>query len=135
MLLNVYCEKCGENFKIDIGDRTREETIDMLSKRETFECPGNHVESSSPVNYWRFGKVEAGKAPSEAAWVKSLKAALLRSIQEQRPRSKSMRLRDFLWVLVSAETGRPEKRQFSTSGILQKENGTTTRSGDFYVVT
>jgi len=74
MLLKVECKKCGESFKLDIGTHTKEETIEMLKNRDTFECPGHHVELSSPVNYWIFGDVVPGNAPSEKEFLKKLKA-------------------------------------------------------------
>lgn len=70
MLLNVTCKKCGMSYKMDIGNRTKEETITVLKKQKTFSCkPGHHEEISSPVNFLTFGEIETGSAPTDDEWL------------------------------------------------------------------
>ena len=53
MLVEAFCKKCQNKFMIDIGDSTKVEIIALLEKREGFHCDaGNHMEISSPLNYW-----------------------------------------------------------------------------------
>jgi hypothetical protein len=51
-LVEVYCKKCGENFKLNIGAHTKEEVIDML--------------------HW--DSLEEEKVPTEAEWIADFKA-------------------------------------------------------------
>lgn len=75
MLLNVTCKKCGESFKLDIGDKTKKETLESLRKQETFSfCPGNHIEISSPINYLLIGDIVPGNAPSEKDFIENLRS-------------------------------------------------------------
>lgn len=52
MLLTGSCSKCHEVIKLDIGTMTISEAIQALEKWDTFNCPGHHVELSSPYPYY-----------------------------------------------------------------------------------
>jgi hypothetical protein len=75
-LVEVYCKKCGENFKLNIGAHTKEEVIDMLQKQETFSCPGQHVEITSPLRYWEINwdSLKEEQVPTEEEWISDFKA-------------------------------------------------------------
>jgi hypothetical protein len=74
-LVPALCKKCAQAFKIDIGSSTKDEAIAKLSKMESFECPGHHVELTSPLRYWdiHWDQVEDGSSPSEEEWLDDLK--------------------------------------------------------------
>jgi hypothetical protein len=73
MLVQVHCKKCGEDFKLDIGDKPLSEVIESFRKETGFHCdPGNHVELSSRLNYWVFGELSEGSAPDPADQLKKL---------------------------------------------------------------
>lgn len=74
-LVQVHCKECGEDFKLDVGDATPEEVEAELAARDTFECPGHHVELSSPMNYWEIDweSAEEGSAPTDEEWLAKLK--------------------------------------------------------------
>jgi hypothetical protein len=77
MILQGNCSKCGELVKLDIGDQTIEQVKTLLSKRETFECPGHHVELCSPYpHFWDVDKwvLVEGKAMSEEEFLADLKS-------------------------------------------------------------
>lgn len=44
--------QCGAKIRLDIGERTREEAIELVKKWTTFDCPGHHVELDSPYPYY-----------------------------------------------------------------------------------
>jgi len=72
-LMDVHCKTCGNDFHLDIGDMTFEETHELLEKRESFHCDaGNHMELSSPVFHWVLGKIHEGSAPTEEEWYKTM---------------------------------------------------------------
>lgn len=69
-LIDTHCNTCGSDFKIDMGDMTVKELREVLSKRESFECPGHHFEIGSPlISHWVLGEVHEGHAPTEEDWV------------------------------------------------------------------
>ena len=77
MILKGKCEECGTEIKLDIGDKTLEEATESLAKRETFECPGHHVELCSPYPaYWNIDTWERvdGSAPTKEEFLGTLKA-------------------------------------------------------------
>ena len=56
-LLKAYCKKCDNHFSIDMGDHTYDEVIAIYKRQTSFHCnAGNHVELSSPLNYWTIEK-------------------------------------------------------------------------------
>lgn len=56
-LLKAYCKKCDNHFSIDIGDKSYDEAIAIYKRQNSFHCnAGNHVELSSPLNYWTIEK-------------------------------------------------------------------------------
>ena len=73
MLVKSTCKKCGETFKLDIGDKSLPEIKKILAKRDSFECPGHHVEMTSPLNFWTFGEIIEGNAPTEAQWLAKMR--------------------------------------------------------------
>jgi hypothetical protein len=75
VLVSVHCKTCNNNFKLDIGSMTVEETQKLLEKRDGFHCDaGNHMELGSPMNHWVFGSVHEGSAPTEEEWYKKMTA-------------------------------------------------------------
>jgi hypothetical protein len=78
MLLKVHCKKCDVDFKMDIGEKSKDEIRVSLGKRQEFECPGHHVELNGPLNYWELGEVIPGEAPTEADWLADKQARGIR---------------------------------------------------------
>jgi hypothetical protein len=71
-IVDVYCKKCGETGKLDIGDMTIEEATELLEKRKGFSCFGHHVELSSPIpNYWEImpDTLREERVPTEEEWI------------------------------------------------------------------
>ena len=48
MILEILCTKCQDTIRFDVGDRTREEALELIRKQN---CPGNHVELGLN-NFW-----------------------------------------------------------------------------------
>jgi hypothetical protein len=70
-LLDIHCKKCGNDFQMDIGDKTIEEVRAILEKRDGYHCnAGNHMEFGSPLFYWVLGELHEGSAPTEDEWKK-----------------------------------------------------------------
>lgn len=89
MIIEGNCLKCGSKVQLDIGDKTKEQAIELLKEHRGFECPGHHVELGSPYpNYWRIDDWEMveGKAPSEEEFLADLKskAKEVRTTEEMR---------------------------------------------------
>lgn len=74
-LVSFYCKKCGGTYKLDIGDASREKIEASLRKRDSFECPGHHVELTSPLNYWEidWNSLEETEVQSQEEWLNDLK--------------------------------------------------------------
>ena len=69
-LIDVNCKTFGSDFKMDIGDMTKEEAIAILKKKDSFHCnAGNHMELGSPMYHWTLGEIHAGHAPTEEEWI------------------------------------------------------------------
>ncbi len=49
--LKAHCNKCGEDFKFDIDEKTLEQAKETIEAQRTFTCPGRHVEISGPLEY------------------------------------------------------------------------------------
>jgi hypothetical protein len=49
--LKAHCNKCGQDFKFDIGEKTPEQTKETMEAQKMFTCPGRHVEISGPLEY------------------------------------------------------------------------------------
>lgn len=76
MLVEAFCKKCQNKFMIDIGDSTKEEIIALLEKQEGFHCDaGNHMEISSPLNYWDidWDTIKDGASLTDEEFVEELK--------------------------------------------------------------
>ena len=76
MLVEAFCKKCQNKFMIDIGDKTKEEIIALLEKQEGFHCDaGNHMEMSSPLNYWDidWDTIKDGASLTDEEFVEELK--------------------------------------------------------------
>ena len=76
MLVEAFCKKCQNKFMIDIGDSTKEEIIALLEKQEGFHCDaGNHMEMSSPLNYWDidWDTIKDGASLTDEEFVEELK--------------------------------------------------------------
>jgi hypothetical protein len=69
-VVSATCKKCGQTFKLDIGTKSKQEIVEILSKRDSFECPGHHFELSSPLNYWviDWDSVKSQNVPTDAEW-------------------------------------------------------------------
>lgn len=77
MILQGYCSKCQTLVKLDIGFMTKDEVIDKLRSMQGFECPGHHVELSSPYPaYWNADEWELveGQALTEEQFLAQLRA-------------------------------------------------------------
>lgn len=76
-MLQGKCKKCGTLIQIRQGKHSREELIELLKKKEGFECPGHHVELSSPYpHYWNVDEWEEVEDPpevSEGDWLKNMR--------------------------------------------------------------
>lgn len=69
VLVNIICKRCGGHGKIDIGNKSLDEIKEILKKRDAFECHlGHHFENASPFEFWEFGDIEEGKAPTDEEW-------------------------------------------------------------------
>lgn len=73
MLLKVTCKKCNENFKLDVGNKTIDQVKEQLKNQSSFECPGHHMEISSPINYWILGEIIPGEIQTEKEWLTDIK--------------------------------------------------------------
>jgi hypothetical protein len=72
-LIDIHCNTCGEDFKADIGDMTKEELIATLKKKDSFHCnAGNHMELSSPMYHWILGEIHEGSVLTEDEWFKTM---------------------------------------------------------------
>ncbi|GAI81920.1 unnamed protein product [marine sediment metagenome] len=76
-MLQGKCKKCDNLIKIRQGKLSREEIIELLKKRQGFECPGHHVEMSSPYpHFWNIDEWEEAEDPpvvSEGEWLKEMR--------------------------------------------------------------
>lgn len=76
MLLVGKCKKCEHEVRLDIDNKTVDEVIGLLEKMDSFQCPGHHVELSSPYpNYWYVNgwAFEEGKADTGEEFLQKLK--------------------------------------------------------------
>ena len=67
MILKGTCKKCGSVIKLDIGDRSVREVVELLKKQDTFICPGHHVELCPPYPaFWEVDtwELEEGSVPN-----------------------------------------------------------------------
>jgi hypothetical protein len=78
MILQGNCTKCGELIKLDIGDKTVPEVVEILkSQRDGFSCPGHHVELGPAYpHYWKVDEwtLVDGAAMTEEAFLAELKS-------------------------------------------------------------
>lgn len=89
VLVDIHCNTCENDFKLDIGDHTVEEVTAMLKKRDSFHCnAGNHMEFGSPMNHWVFGSVCEGIAPTEEEWYDKMTAQYGKLISTDELREK-----------------------------------------------
>jgi hypothetical protein len=73
-VIEVYCKKCNENFSLITNGKTKEEITEILKKQTSFECTaGNHVELSSPLNYWVLGEITEKEVPTDKEKLQELK--------------------------------------------------------------
>lgn len=76
MLLIGKCRKCDAEVTLNIGRKSLEEVRENLKRMESFQCPGKHVELSSPYpSYWNIDNwaFEEGVSLSEEDFVADLK--------------------------------------------------------------
>ena len=80
-MLQGKCKTCGTLVKIRQGKHSREEIIELLKKKDGFECPGHHVELSAPYPFhWNVDEWEEIEDPpeqSEENWLKDMQEKLL----------------------------------------------------------
>ena len=76
-MLQGKCKKCGTLIKIRQGKHSREEIIEFLKKKITFECPGHHVELCSPYpHFWNideFEEVDDLPEVGEGEWLEEMR--------------------------------------------------------------
>jgi len=76
-VLQGRCKKCGTLIRIRQDELSRKEVIERISKLESFECPGHHVEFGSPYpDYWNideFEEVPDPKPTSEKEWLEKMR--------------------------------------------------------------
>lgn len=76
-MLQGKCKKCGITIKIGQDGLSKEEVIEKISKWETFQCPGHHVELCGPYpHYWdlnEFEEVPDEVKVTEENWLVELK--------------------------------------------------------------
>ena len=76
LVIGVYCKKCNENFSLITNGKTKEEITENLKKQTGFHCDaGNHVELSSPLNYWVLGEITDKEVLSDSEKLQELKNA------------------------------------------------------------
>ena len=72
------CKKCGCLIQIRQGKLSREEVVELLKKKQGFECPGHHIELCSPYPYFwnvdEFEEVEDPPEVGEEEWLEEMKA-------------------------------------------------------------
>lgn len=76
MLLVGRCRKCGTEVTLDIGNKSLDEVKKNLKKMDSFQCPGKHIELSSPYpEYWYIDNwvFKEGESISEEDFVADLK--------------------------------------------------------------
>jgi hypothetical protein len=74
-VIKVYCKKCCENFSLITNGKTKEQIIEVLSKQKSFHCDaGNHMELSSPMNYWVLGEIINTEVPTDKEKLNKLKS-------------------------------------------------------------
>lgn len=69
------CRTCGTTIKLDIGSRSVQDVVDEYAKKDSFHCPGRHVELSAPhPHHWQLDKWELteGCAPTDEEWLSQL---------------------------------------------------------------
>lgn len=74
-LVKCTCKKCGETFKIDIGNLTREGVEAWLAKDTGgFQCPGMHVELGRRSDYWMldWDSLSEDSKLSDEDWLRQL---------------------------------------------------------------
>lgn len=74
-MVKCTCKKCGETFKIDIDQMSREEVETWLAKDTGgFQCPGHHVELGKRSNYWTidWNSLYEDAKPDDEKWLKKL---------------------------------------------------------------
>jgi len=76
-MLQGKCKKCGTLVKIRQGKHSREEVIELLKKKQGFECPGHHVELCSAYpHFWNVDEWEEVEDPpeeNEEDWLKDMR--------------------------------------------------------------
>lgn len=76
-MLQGKCKKCGCIIQILQKGFSRKQVIEKIKRWETFECPGHHVELSSPYpNYWcldEFEELPDPQVSTEQEWLKQMR--------------------------------------------------------------
>jgi hypothetical protein len=75
MMYKFKCKKCGHEGKLDAGDMTPEQVKNTLEGWDSFDCPGRHVELTSPLIFWDidWDNPIDEKSPTEEEWLLELK--------------------------------------------------------------
>lgn len=74
-IVSCTCKKCGETFKLNINNATREEIESGFMKQDGFQCPGHHVELGPREDCWTidWDSLRKDHVPSEEEWLEKLK--------------------------------------------------------------
>jgi transcription elongation factor Elf1 len=71
-IVGVHCNKCGLDFDVDIGDKTREE---VETNKTGIKCPGHHVELMPKPDDFTidWSSIKNGSALTDDEWLKEMK--------------------------------------------------------------
>jgi hypothetical protein len=104
MLVDYKCKKCECIGTLDIGDLTREQVEAKMKEIKSFHCdPGNHMEISSPTNYWTidWDTLREGSSMTEEQFVDYLKGKFDEVIHYEEVQKK-YKILGFLGGVVAA---------------------------------
>lgn len=75
-LIKFHCKKCGGDFKLNVGNASKEEVEKTLNKWDSFECPGHHVELTTPLKFWEidWSSLEESETMPQEEWLANLKS-------------------------------------------------------------
>lgn len=118
-MINFTCKKCGGTYKLDIGDKTREEVEASLRKQETFECPGHHFELTNPLNFWTLDweSLTESEKITEEKWLQDLKSKYkeVYNKQELGEKHEDIHFSYGFCITTNKETGEKAVFDFATS--------------------
>jgi hypothetical protein len=114
MMYTIYCHKCNERSKLDIGDKTKEEVQKWLNDSQYgFQCFGNHVEIGARSEYWTIdwnNPIDA-KAPTEDEFLQELKSKF-KEVYTTKELQDKYTIQGFSSGMCVVETENGEKKVF-----------------------